>query len=78
MCIQVNGPARAATPRDPAHSHQRRNAVDNKDSSAPAHPSTAEKRLALLEERYRHELMDVEERQELCDRVLRLRRRFGL
>jgi hypothetical protein len=33
--------------------------------------------LAALEESYRHELMDEEERQELRDRVLRLRRRLG-
>jgi hypothetical protein len=31
--------------------------------------------LRSLEERYRHELMDDEERQELRDRVLRLRNR---
>jgi hypothetical protein len=30
--------------------------------------------LAKLEERYRHELMDDEERQELRDRIHRLRR----
>jgi hypothetical protein len=47
------------------------------DSSAPAHPSTAEK-LAKLEERLAHELMDDEERQELRDRVLLLRREIGL
>jgi hypothetical protein len=35
----------------------------------------ADKRLARLEERFRHELMDDEERQELRDRVLALRRR---
>jgi hypothetical protein len=29
--------------------------------------------LRVLEERLRHELMNDEERQELCDRVLRLR-----
>jgi hypothetical protein len=61
------------------------------DSSAPAHPSTEEK-LAKLEERLRHELMDdeerleddlrhadlgIEERCELADRVLRLRRRLA-
>ena len=33
--------------------------------------------LRLLEERLRHELMDDEERKELRDRVLRLRRRLG-
>jgi hypothetical protein len=33
--------------------------------------------LRLLEERLAHELMDDEERQELRDRVLRLRRRLG-
>jgi hypothetical protein len=48
------------------------------DSSAPAHPSLEEKRLAKLEERLAHELMDDEERQELRDRVLRLRREIGL
>jgi hypothetical protein len=37
----------------------------------------AEERLARLEERLRHELMDDEERQELRDRILRLRRRLG-
>ena len=47
-------------------------------TSAPPHPSTEEKKLAKLEERYRHELMDHEERQELRDRVLRLRRRLGV
>jgi hypothetical protein len=47
--------------------------VDEQQSSAPAHPSTAET-LAKLEERYRHELMDDEERQELKDLILRLRR----
>jgi hypothetical protein len=34
--------------------------------------------LARLEERLRHEIMDDEERQELRDRVLALRRRLGL
>jgi hypothetical protein len=47
------------------------------DSSAPAHPSTEEK-LAKLEERLTHKLMSDEERQELRDRVLRLRRRLRL
>jgi hypothetical protein len=51
--------------------------VDIKDSSATAHPSTKEK-LAKLEEKYRHELMADEERAELRDRILRLRRRLGL
>jgi hypothetical protein len=47
-----------------------------KDSSAPAHPSTEEK-LAKLEERLAHELVDDEERQELRDRVIGLRRRLS-
>jgi hypothetical protein len=47
-----------------------------KDSSVPAHTSTAEK-LAKLEERLAHELLSDEERQELRDRVLKLRRRLG-
>jgi hypothetical protein len=51
--------------------------VDTTDSSAPVHPSTAEK-LAKLEERYRHELIDDEERLQLRERTLRLRRKLGL
>jgi len=47
-------------------------------TSAPAHPSPKEKHLARLEERYRHGLMDVEERVELRECILRLRRRLGL
>jgi hypothetical protein len=49
------------------------------DSSAPAHPSNAEelRAIARLEERLAHELMDHDERQELRDRVLRLRRRLS-
>jgi hypothetical protein len=64
--------------------------VDEQQSSAPAHPSTVEKlpkpddtieahyaSLERLEERYRHELLSDEERQELRNRVLKLRRRLG-
>jgi hypothetical protein len=60
-----------------------------KDSSAPAHSSTEEKKLAKpddleahysclerLEESLAHELLPDEEREELRDRVLRLRRRM--
>ena len=46
--------------------------------TARQHEPTGQQRLRELEERYRHELMDAEERQELRDRVLRLRRRLGL
>jgi hypothetical protein len=58
--------------------------VDTDKSSAPAQPATDEKPdevieahyacLEHLEERYRHELMDDEERCELRDRILRMRR----
>jgi len=53
--------------------------MGTEDSSATAHPprSIEDERLARLEERYRHELMDDEERQELRDRILRLRRRLS-
>ena len=44
--------------------------------TAKQHEPTAGK-LAKLEERLAHELMDDEERQELRDRVLRLRRRLS-
>jgi len=50
-------------------------------SSAPrsgaAEAPKAERRLARLEERYRRELMGVEERCELRDRILRLKRKVG-
>lgn len=62
----------------------------NTDSTRPAHPSGREKlrkpddtieahyaSLERLGEKYRHELMDDEERHELRDRVFRLRRRLG-
>ncbi len=39
------------------------------------HPHGRTEGLRRPEERYRHELMDDEERQQLRDRVLRLRRR---
>jgi hypothetical protein len=54
--------------------------VDTKDSSAPAHPPTeSEAKLANLEDQLRHELMDDEERQELRERIIRIRRlNFGL
>jgi hypothetical protein len=37
-----------------------------------------EKRLATPEERYRHEIVDVEQRCELPERTLRLRRKIGV
>jgi hypothetical protein len=49
--------------------------VDEHQSSEPAHPSTARRKLAKFEERLAHKLMDDAERQELRDRVLLLRRR---
>jgi hypothetical protein len=51
--------------------------VDTTKDSASAHPPTEEKKLAALEERLAHELLDHDERQELRDRVLRLRRRLS-
>jgi hypothetical protein len=51
------------------------------DTTSIRTPSTEvpaeEKHLAKLEERLRHDLMDDEERQELRDRVLALRRRLS-
>jgi hypothetical protein len=41
------------------------------------HTEKVAARLRVLEERLRHELMDNEERQELRDRVLALRRRLS-
>jgi len=50
-------------------------AVDTTKSSAPARPAETEARLAKLEERYAHELLPEEERLELRERVLRLRKK---
>ena len=64
--------------------------VDTKDSSAPAHPSSDQKPTKLddleahysclerLEDDLRHADLGIEERCELKDRVLRLRRKLGL
>jgi hypothetical protein len=65
--------------------------VDEHQSSAPAHPSSDQKPtkvddlleahyscLERLEDDLRHEDLGVEERQELRDRVLWLRREIGL
>jgi hypothetical protein len=61
--------------------------TSNTDSTRPPHPSgdetvdeTVEAHYACLErleERYRHELVDDEERQELRDQVHRLRRKLS-
>jgi hypothetical protein len=52
--------------------------VDSTKDSAPAHQPTIAKKLAQLEDKYRHELLSEEERQEVRDRVIRLRRKLGL
>jgi hypothetical protein len=52
--------------------------VDASKSSALAHCTAEEKRLHELEEKLRHELLSVEERGELEDLVLHLRRRLRL
>jgi hypothetical protein len=51
--------------------------VDTTKDSAPAQPPTEAKKLAALEERLRHELLEDTERQELRDQALRLRRRLA-
>jgi hypothetical protein len=50
--------------------------VDKVESSATRRTNQQEKRLAELEEKLRHELVGDEERAELRDRVLALRRRL--
>jgi hypothetical protein len=52
--------------------------VDTTSIREPRPEVPPEKRLKELEETYRHEILDVEERCELNDRVVRLRRRLGL
>jgi hypothetical protein len=50
-------------------------AVDTTKSSAPARPAETEVRLAKLEERYAHELLPLEERLELRERILNLKKK---
>jgi hypothetical protein len=56
--------------------------VDERILAHPANatrtPTEGEARLAKLEERLAHELMDDEERLELRERIVCLRRRLGL
>jgi hypothetical protein len=51
--------------------------VDTRIIRKPRPKVLPEKRLARLEERLAHEFMPDEERQELRDQVIRLRRRLG-
>ncbi|CAA9455847.1 MAG: hypothetical protein AVDCRST_MAG01-01-5179 [uncultured Rubrobacteraceae bacterium] len=53
--------------------------MDVPKSSAPAHPTKdPATRLQRLEEKYRRELLPEDERLELYERIVRLRRRLGL
>jgi hypothetical protein len=60
-------------PLPEARPTESRSTVDTTKSSAPAHP--AERRLAKLQERYAHELLPEEERLELRERILKLRKK---
>ena len=84
-----NGPAGVGAPRDLAH-RERKPTVDEHQSSAPTHPSNDEKStkpddlleahyscLERLEDDLRHADLGIEERCELEERVLRLRRRLA-
>jgi hypothetical protein len=56
-----------------------RNTVDtNILRNTPEKVARLRRDLRVLEDQLRHELMDEDERQELRDRVLRLRRRLGI
>ena len=70
-----------AAPRDPAHTDlevtvdTRRIPPAGDPFTAKQHEPTEVKRLAALEDQLAHEIMPDEERQELRDRILRLRQR---
>jgi hypothetical protein len=52
--------------------------VDTRKSSAPAHPTKdPARRLAKLEEKYRREMMGEDERLQVYEAIVRLRRRLG-
>lgn len=53
--------------------------MDAPKSSAPVRPTLdPATRLAKLEEKYRHEILGQDERLELRESILRLRRKLGL
>jgi hypothetical protein len=78
-CWKGKGPAGAATPRDLAHSQPLAEVdIVGTTSIRKLRPKVPpEKRLAHLEQRYRRELMDAEERCELWERIIRLRCKLG-
>jgi hypothetical protein len=52
--------------------------MDKKHSTAPAHPTKdPATRLAKLEEKHRRELMGEDERLEVYEAIVRVRRRLG-
>ena len=75
-------PQVSAAPRDPAHTDLEvtvdttRIPPAGDPCAAKQHEPTEEKKRAVLEERLSHELLPDEERQELRDHVLALRRRL--
>ena len=78
--INKNGPAGVTAPRDPAHRKDATvdtTSIRTPSTDVPAEQERSELRLAELEERYRHELMGDEERSELRECVLRLRRKLS-
>jgi hypothetical protein len=52
--------------------------MDTPKSSASRAPLDPKTRLERLEEKYRHELLPEDERLELRERIVRLRRKLGL
>jgi hypothetical protein len=51
--------------------------MDKKHSTAPRVPVAPNTRLAKLEEKYRHELMGEDERLEVYEAIVRLRRKLA-
>jgi hypothetical protein len=68
MSDRKMAPQVLVTPRSPANLHRR---LTMKSLAHPAHPIT--RKITTLEERCHHELMSVEERLELRERILRLK-----
>ena len=69
-----NGPGEVAASRSPAHSHKEVTVDTNILRNTPEKVAAE---LRGLEERLRHERMDDEDRQELRDRVIALRRHLA-
>ena len=78
MHRQRSGPGECANTPEARPTQTWRSLWTSESLAHPRAPKVPATRLAKLEEKYRHELMDEDERLELLDTIQRLRRSLGL